>query len=171
MATTYNGISLEKKHFNNFRQYFPRISELCPKTLDVLIDMGVIQVSTAFELAVANVADIDVISANAYDLSDGSDGKLSTCRHTSYGRRYGAPVSNTTGKTGTLRVQVYEGKLDKFYYFVIPYTAHSMITGKSNIEIPFSMEGVPSRNYRPAFLPNWWNYEVATFEEMCKKTY
>jgi len=169
MATTYGSIALEKKHFANFRQYFPRVDTMCDKTIDRLIDMGVIQVSTAFELAIANVADLDVISTNEYDLSDHSDGKLTTCRFTTYYSCYGAPVTNTKNKTGSLRVQALDPMNDAFYYFVIPYSAHSKIKGSSNIEIPFTTAGVPKRDYQPRFLPNWWHFEVETFEEMCRK--
>lgn len=167
MATTHGTVSLEKRHFSNFRKYFPGIDTMCDQTIDRLIDMGTIQVSTAFELAIANVADLDVISVNSYDLSDGSDGKLSTCRYTTYGTCYSSSVTNTRTKTGTLRVQVLEPIKDTFYYFVIPYDAHSKIKGSSNIEIPFTIEGEPKRNYTPRFLPNWWRFEVESFEEMC----
>lgn len=169
MATTYGSIAIEKRHFANFRQYFPRIGLMCSDTIDTLIDMGVLQVSTAFELAIANVADLDVVSTNAYDISDGSDAKLSTCRFSSYGKRYGSQVANTRNKSGTLRVQVLEPITDRFYYFVIPQTAHGLLTGSSNIEIPFEMDGQPKKNYVPRFLPNWWQFEVQTFEDMCLK--
>lgn len=170
MATKASCLQLEINHFNQFRQHIPRIDEMDQFTVDLLLNMGLIQVSTAAEMACANVADLDVVSVNEYDLSDGSDKKLATARYHSNRTIYGAPVTKTKNKTGALRVQVYEPMTKKFYYFFIPRIAHLQISGKSNIEIPFNMDGTPKRNYSPRLLPNWWNYEVKDFIEMCKKT-
>ena len=108
MATTYNGISIEMKHFNQIRRYVPRISEMDQRTLDILIEMGALQVSTLLELAIANVGDLDVISADAHDLSDGSEVKMATVRNHRRGTSYGAMISNTKNKTGLVRAQVME---------------------------------------------------------------
>ena len=167
MATTYNNIAIEMKHFNQIRQNIPRINEMHHDTLNILIEMGALQVSTLLELAIANVGDLDVISANEHDLSDGSEVKMATARIHRYGTAYGAIISNTKNKTGTVRAQVLEPITGKFYYFVIPVDAHSKVTGASNIEVPFELDGSPRRDYKPRSLPNWWNYEVESFEVMC----
>jgi hypothetical protein len=168
MATTYNGISIEMKHFNQIRRYVPRISEMDQRTLDILIEMGALQVSTLLELAIANVGDLDVISADAHDLSDGSEVKMATVRTHRRGTSCGAMISNTKNKTGLIRAQVMEPTTEKFYYFTIPYDAHSKITGASNIDIPFHLDGTPRKDYKPKILPNWWKFEVESFERMCE---
>lgn len=168
MATKMDNLPTEIAHFNNIRNHLPRISEIEPKSLDILLEMGLIQVSTAVEMAIANLGDLDVVSADAYDMSDGTEIKCSTARWHGRGfAHYGANVSNTKNKTGALRVQVYEPMTEKFFYFFIPRSAHSMIKNSSNIEIPFLHSGKPNRGYQPRYLPNWWKYEVSSFDELC----
>jgi hypothetical protein len=167
MATTYNNIAIEMKHFNQIRQNIPRINEMNQDTLNILIEMGALQVSTLLELAIANVGDLDVISANEHDLSDGSEVKMATVRIHNYGKSYRANISNTKNKSGLIRAQVLEPITDRFYYFAIPHNAHSMVTGASNIEIPFHLDGRPRKDYKPRSLPNWWSYEVSSFEDVC----
>lgn len=165
MATKLSTQHLETAHFKHFVDYIPDVEQMCKKTLTLLLEKGMIQVSTAFEHALANVnGEIDVISEDEADLSDGSDAKMVTVRTSSYGSAYSAPVTNIKGKTGWLRVEVYERKQDKFYYFKIPYSAYQHIPKSSNIEIPFDMDGTPKRFNRCQI--NWWNYNVDTWHDM-----
>lgn len=172
MATKIEFLHLEIKHFLNFADKMPDAATWCKDTLESLLNQGFIQVSTVFEHAIAHVGGHKVISLDAADIDDGtpggSDAKLATVRTSSYGKRYGAPVTSVSGKTGTLRVQVYERKQDKFYYFLIPNEAYKHIPKTSNIEIPFELDGTPRRQPRGRYIQNWWDYEVDTFEEMCK---
>lgn len=165
MATKLEHVSLEKSHFLNFKKYIPRIDEMCEDTIEMLLDMGLIQVSTAAEHAMSTVSNTEVISTDASDLSNGDDVKLSTVRTSGYGKAYSAPITNIKGKTGNLRVQVYERKQNKFYYFVIPNSAYRNIPPKSNIEIPFHLNGIPKRIPVRVVNVNWWNYEVPSFFE------
>jgi hypothetical protein len=169
MATKLENLDLEIAHFNNFRNKISGCEDLCQNTITRLLQFGIIQVSTAFELALANSGGHQVVSENTHDLSDGSDAKLSCVRTYNYGNSYGAPVTNIYGKTGSLRVQVYERKNHKFYYFVIPQYAYSHVPKSSNIEIPFYIDGSPRRVPSRVVSRNWWNYEVASFEEMSRK--
>lgn len=166
MATKLENIGLETAHFENFKNYIPKYDTMCKDTVRTLLDIGLIQVSTAFEHAIANCGSMQVISENAADLSDGSDAKLSSVRTSSYGTSYSAPITGIKNKTGTLRAQVYERKNDKFYYFKIPYDAYKCVPHTSNIEIPFNLDGTPrdKNNCRV----NWWKFKRDSFEEMSK---
>lgn len=171
MATKLENLHLEIKHFNNFKNWVPQYNVSCKETVDVFLKMGALQVSTLFELAVANVGGFTVVSEDANDGSDGSEMKLSSVRTCWKGKVYSAPVTNIKNKTGTLRVQVYERKQDKFYYFLIPHSAHSQVGSKSNIEIPFHMDGTPKQEESARRrLPNWWHFQVGSFTEVCKPT-
>ena len=160
MATKTSNIGIETAHYNNFKEHVPGSATFCPNTMDKLLDIGLLQVSTAFEHALANKGGHQVVSENGRDISDGSDAKLATVRHRAKETAYSAHVSSTKNKTGKLRVQVYEKKQDKFYYFVIPFNAHNKV---KYLEIPFSLTGEPQRTN------HWWNYEVQTFDDLSKK--
>ena len=170
MATKLDNLELEIAHFNHFKEAIPMFEQMCPKTLDILNSLGMLQISTGFEHAVANTSGHTVISKDEADISDGSDCKLVSVRTSSYGTSYSAPVTNIYNKTGTLRVQVYERKQNKFYYFAIPNSAYRNIPKSSNIEIPFELDGTPRKRLsRTARYANWWNFEVSSFKEMSKK--
>jgi hypothetical protein len=161
MATTAAQIKYEIKHFNNFCKYLPGYQSMCQKTVNKLLHTGMIQVSTAFEHALAKVGKFKVVSESYRDGSDGSDAKLVT---SSFHRgKCDAMVSNTKNKIGKLRVQVYEKHQDKFYYFVIPQSEHSKVT---YLEIPFHEDGSPKRVTLHGNISKWWVYEVDTFKEL-----
>ena len=172
MATKLDNLELEIAHFRNFIDRIPGAAKWCKNTVESILSLGLIQVSTAFEHAIANTGGHTVISEDAADFDDGtvggSDAKLVTVRTSSYGRSYSAPVSNIAGKTGTLRVQVFERKKNKFYYFLIPYEAYCHVPRTSNIEIPFELDGQPRRIPKGPVKRNWWNFEVSSFDEMSK---
>jgi hypothetical protein len=170
MATTMANLDLEMAHFDNFKQYIPGYNKLCEDTVESLLQLGILQVSTAFEQALGKVGKHKVVSLDKGDLVRDrkfSDAKLSSVRTTSYGKTYAAPVHNVFNKTGSLRVQVYERKQEKFYYFVIPRRAYIDIPKTSNIEISFEMDGTPRRTNRS--IVNWWKYEVESFKELANK--
>ena len=148
------------------------VKTLNDDTVHKLLNMGILQVSTAFEHALAEAGDHEVVSLDRGDLyRDGaySDAKLSSVRTSGYGKRYSAPVTNIFNKTGILRVQVYERKQGKFYYFAIPRRAYIDIPKTSNIEIPFELDGTPRRKPTRKVYVNWWRYEVKTWNEMAVK--
>lgn len=167
MATKDDSLHLELKHLQSF-YHFLEDEIQCQQTFAHMANSGYLQVSTLFENAIANCnPNLNVTSCDGKDFSDGSDGKLVTVRTSSYGETYSAPVTNIHSKIGLLRVQVYERKQDKFYYFVIPHVAYRDIPSSSNIEIPFYMDGMPRRQNRCS--TNWWKYEVSTFTEMATR--
>ena len=157
MATKTSNIGIETAHYNNFKEYVPESDTFCPNTMAKLLNIGLLQVSTAFEYALANEGGHQVVSEDGRDISDGSDAKLATVRHRARETAYSAHVSSTKNKTGKLRVQVYEKKHNKFYYFVIPFDAHIKV---KYLEIPFSLSGEPQRTN------HWWNYEVPDFTRL-----
>lgn len=164
MATKDSSLHLELKHLEPAYPYL--VDDIkCWETFENLANSGFLQISTVFENAIANCnGSISVTSSDGKDFSDGSDAKIATVRTTTYGEQYSAPITNVHSKIGMLRVQVYERKQDKFYYFAIPHHAYKHIPKTSNIEIPFFLDGTPRRQNRCSV--NWWDYEVATFEDM-----
>jgi hypothetical protein len=165
MATLAAHLDTELAHFSNFCQYIPKFKSWCPKTVKTMLNMGIVQVSTAFEHALANVGKFKVVSEAGRDGSDGSDAKLSSVRHRAHMTAYSASVSNTEGKTGKLRVQVYERIQNKFYYFVIPKKLHSTV---KYLEIPFDLQGNPIRSTNRNGKNKWWTCEVSSFKELAK---
>lgn len=164
MATKAISVNLDRSHFLNFQQYLNTTVNWDQATIDQLLNLGCIQVSSAFEQAIANVSGYTVISEDAADMSDGSDAKLSTVRLCSRGKVYAAKVDGIKNKTGLLRVQVYERKQNNFFYFVFPPNSYAHIPGSSNIEIPFNLDGSPKRVNKTKV--NWWDWQVPTFHAM-----
>lgn len=159
MATKASSADLEIAHFNNIRDHLPDSENWCWETVESLLNMGLIQVSTAVEHAVAHKGGTTVVSEDKHDLANGDEVKAATVRLRGKGKLYDAHISNTKGKTGNLRIQVYERKTGKFYYFVIPHSQHSKVT---YLEIPFYLNGTPKRSN------HWWDWEVSSFEIMAK---
>jgi hypothetical protein len=56
----------------------------------------------------------------------------------------------------------------KQYYFNIPFCAYNQASANT-LSIPFELDGTPRKEPKAAtFLPNWWDYEVKSFSELCK---
>lgn len=166
MATKLENLNLEIAHFNKFKEYLPKFEQLDLLTVQIMLEMGIVEVSSAFEQAIAEYSGTEVISEDHADLSCGSDAKLATVRTCNYGNTYSAPVSGIANKRGNLLVQVYERKQDKFYWFVLPYKSYKNIPKTSNIEIPFDLDGNPRRTNKKENNP--WLHESKSFEAMCK---
>ncbi len=172
MATKMENLELEIAHWDNFKHFIPGYQGCCEDTIKKFLELGIVQVSTAFEHAIGHVGNHEVVSLDKGDLYRNghySDAKLSTVRTSGYGKRYSAPVTNIFNKTGTLRVQVYERKQNKFYYFAFPRRTYKDIPRSSNIEIPFELNGNPRRVPARKVFVNWWNYEVESFVVMSNK--
>ena len=89
------------------------------------------------------------------DFNDESDAKCVIARR--HGNVYSAGITGIANKNGALRVVVYEGIRDCFYYFYIPLSAYKHLT---HIEILFSSNGAPKGNSK------WWKYYCTKFEVM-----
>ena len=159
MATKASSVDLEIAHFNNIKVRLPNSESWCWETVEALLNMGLIQVSTAVEHAVAYAGGTEVVSEDKHDLANGDEVKAASARLRGYGKSYDAHISNTKGKTGNLRIQVYERITNKFYYFVIPHSQYSKVT---YLEIPFHLNGTPKYNN------HWWKWEIESFEKMSK---
>jgi hypothetical protein len=171
VATKTENIQYDQAHFNHFRKYINSLKHLDQATIDIMLDQGLLQVSTAYEHALADLGGYQVVSEDGRDLNDpcNSDAKLSSVRTSDKQTRYTACIGNVHGKIGSLRVCVYERKLNKFYYFHIPRAAYQHITSTSNIEIPFDQSGSPKRVNKSTV--NWWDYEEHTFDDLaCQMT-
>lgn len=155
MATKPQSIRTESAHFNNFRYHLPAFDGICNDTIDHLLAMGVLQVSTAYEHALANLGKCEVVNENHCDLSNDGEAKLTTTQF--HRGKVDAHVHNITGKTGQLLVQIYEQFTNKFYYFSIPYAAYA---GLRVLEIPFTLDGAPKRTNK------WYRYEIDSFENL-----
>jgi hypothetical protein len=172
MATKLENLDLEMAHFNHFKSKIPNFDKVCDRTVETVARLGGLQVSTLFEQALAAVGGHTVVGLDKGDLYRAgaySDAKLSTVRTSGYGKQYSAAVTSIYNKTGTLRVQVYERKQNRFYYFAIPRRAYIKIPKTSNIEIPFEIDGTPRRIPSRTVKVNWWRYEVPTWEQMALK--
>ena len=165
MATKQENLHLQIAHFKQFMKYIPGFNQMDASTVYELLSLGLIEVSTAFETAIANKSGTEVISQDHADLSCGSDAKLSSVRTASYGTVYSAPVTGIHNKTGDLLVQVYERKQDKFYYFRLQDISYCHIPRSSNIEIPFELDGTPRRHNKKQNNP--WLHECESFTDMC----
>ena len=53
MTTKMENLELDIAHFNNIVDYLPEIDKCSKKTINNLLRLGIIQVSTAFEQALA----------------------------------------------------------------------------------------------------------------------
>jgi hypothetical protein len=117
------------------------------------------------EHAIHVTGSISKHNAAGEDFHDESDAKLSSVRISGKGTKYGAPITNLHRKGGYIRAVVYERKQDKFYFFLIPFSAYFHISKTSNIEVPFNMDGSPKKKNKCKV--NWWDYNKETFDEIC----
>jgi hypothetical protein len=171
MANKMENLDLDVAHFMEFAQHLPGFKDQDIDTIEWMLKaLGIVEVSTAFEQVLAKLGEHKLVSMDKGDLYKNgkySDAKLSTVRTSSKGMAYSAPVTNIFNKTGALRVQVFERKQNKFYYFAIPRHAYMHIPKTSNIEIPFELDGTPRTNNNCTV--NWWKYKVDTIQEAATK--
>jgi hypothetical protein len=166
MATKMCNLPLEIAHFRSFVEWLPRYKEMDPATIEILLEFGMLEVSTCYEHAIANYSGTTVISLDHADISCGSDAKLASARKNGRnGREYGANVSGIHNKTGDLLIQCYERSLDQMFWFRMPHKSYCYIPKSSNIDIPFYLDGSPRRVNDKRVNP--WKYECGSFQEMC----
>jgi len=63
--------------------------------------------------------------------------------------------------TSTILFVATETYTQKEYYFVFPYSSYKRYYGNT-LCVPFNWVGTPVRSN------HWWDYEVASFEELCQ---
>ena len=126
----------------------------------------IIQFGQLWEKAIETQLGIVRESSEGKDFKNGDDAKLVSARTHCSGRAYGANIPSVHNKIGKLLVAVYEKKQKQWYFFKIPNTAFSYISSKSNIEIPFELDGTPRRVPKRYDATNWWKYEVESFKNL-----
>ncbi len=181
MTTKLSNLDFDIAYYMHLKPYLNKVSDasnlplgLCHSTLEWMLAKGMIQVSTIFEQVMSHLTNSTLTSEDSHDLSNGADCKLTTTRFTNKTSHYKARVGDIYNKTGTLYVLCFEKLQQKFYYFAIPHSAHSVVPKSSNIEIPFETDGTPRKTpvgYRK--YVNWWDYECKSLEDMasvCGKT-
>jgi hypothetical protein len=115
-------------------------------------------VALLYEMAISRRGKLKRDSTIGRDYIDFSDAKSVSVRLRSNNKTYSACVKDLHAKQGAIRIICYERVLDIFYYFLVPTGAYP----KTSIEIPFDLDGRPSRKNK------WWKYEVSTFTELCQ---
>jgi hypothetical protein len=173
MATTDEFVQYDVRFFEEFSPYLG-FDESDLKGLRNAVAMGLIQRERLVELAISKVGGIEMDSTHGQDHADGTDTKTVVSSIRNNNKRKGVwthsfNVRKIASKTGPLRVVAYNKLLDSFHYFFIPHNAFQHC---SNV-VEIIAEQTSGKYFQPQFdgTPmrhrKWWQYEVATFEEMC----
>jgi hypothetical protein len=123
------------------------------------VEMGIIQIETMLENALANASGTYTrIAENGRDFTDNSDAKksVSNFRNNNTWRDQWTnsfAITNLKNKTGLIRALCYSKEQDKFYCFAIPHRAYK---GMARVDIILDT----STGYRePIGIPGGkWNY-------------
>lgn len=174
MATTDNAVQYDVLFVDFFAPYLGMTkAEL--KTTKKLAAMGIVQRERLVEVVTAKVSgSLEVVSVEGMDFNDGSDMKTAVSSMRNNDIRRGAwmnsfEIRKIATKTGDLRVVGYNKLLKKFHFFYIPRYAYEHLKTTLTIVI----ETATSHNGEPNFtgIPNrnlkFWEFECASFEEMC----
>jgi hypothetical protein len=174
MATTDNAVQYDVKMVQELLPYL-NLNATDSASLVKFTEMGIVQRETVAELAMTKLGAFEGDSRNGRDFTDGTDAKTVTSTARNNDKRRGAwtnsfEISNVATKTGDLRVIAYNKILDKFHYFYIPNHAFAHLKSSLTIVI----ESYTSHFVEPVFTGEpkrtnkFWEYEVASFEELCK---
>jgi len=140
-------------------------------TLSLLQELDLINVGELAEKAVAKKTGIKQASRcqTAYDLENGWEIKHGQARANGKNTQRNAYVAGMRNKTGTLRVVITELLTGKLYFFKVPFRAYKECRD-SSLQWVFETDGSPRRQFiKPgaSTRPNFWDYEVASFDELC----
>jgi hypothetical protein len=176
MASTDNCVDYDVLFSKEFGKFLG-LKKKHLKTLKKLSKIGLIQRERLVEIAISNLSGIAMDSTHGRDHADGSDTKtvVSVMRNNEIARggwTNSFTIRNVKTKTGALRIVAYNKLQGKFHYFFIPKEAY----GDTVNQVEIVIEKVSGCASQPNFTGNpsthrkWWNYEVASFEELCKLT-
>lgn len=176
MATTDDFVKYDIRFFEEFSKYL-NFDKHDMKGLRKAVEMGLVQRERLVELAISKIGNVAMDSTSGQDLADTTDVKtvVSGIRNNNKTKGHWChsfPVRNISSKNGPLRVVAYNKLLDKFHYFFIPYNAyqHCGYTVEIIVERVSGQFSQPAFNGVPKLSRQWWQYEIPTFEEMCKLT-
>lgn len=138
--------------------------------LAMLQDLDLLNVGELAEKAIAKK--IGVAQAGrctpGSDLVNGWEIKHGQARKVNRTTRRRAYVAGLENKHETLRVVITELLTGKLYFFKIPYSAYRYCVG-SSIHFDFNSQGMPCRHrQREGVRPNFWDYEVESFDRLCE---
>jgi hypothetical protein len=140
------------------------------KILSILNDFNLINIGELAERAVANKAKTTQVSRcnQGFDLANGWEikhGQTNPQKNSNQRRAY---ISGFKNKTADLRTIITEKLTGKLYFFKIPYSSYSKVQAES-LAVQFFSDGRPSRTRRHSSCYNVWDYEIKSFEALCKK--
>lgn len=174
MATTDEYVKYDIRFFNEFYKYL-NFDEEDLLGLEKAVNIGLLQRDRLVELATSKVGKIAMDSTSGQDLADTSDVKtvVSGIRNNNIGKgqwMHSFPVRKVASKNGPLRVIAYNKIADKFHYFFIPFSAyqHCKHTVEIVVEQVSGQFSKPNFNGMPKTTRQWWQYEVDSFEDLCK---
>lgn len=139
------------------------------KALSILDDMGLIHIGELAEKAISKKKGVPQLSrcAEGADLEDGTEIKAANSYPTSRNNGRDACIAGLRNKTTTLHTVIRETLTERCYFFKIPYWAYKDQQG-SVLHFPFYADGSPLRNGVKRTRPNYWDFEIASFDELCK---
>lgn len=174
MATTDEYVQYDIRFFEEFAKYLD-FDETDMSSLRKAVEMGLIQRERLVELAISKVGNIAMDSTSGQDLADTTDVKTVVSGIRNNNKRKGEwthsfAVRKVASKNGPLRVVAYNKLLDKFHYFFIPHEAyqHCSYTVEIIVERVSGLFSEPNFKGMPKTTLQWWQYEVQSFEDMCK---
>jgi hypothetical protein len=138
-------------------------------TLSLLQELDLINIGELAEKAVSKKTGVKQTGKcqQGYDLENGWEIKHGQAHLNAKGTQRKAYIAGMENKTGTLRVVITERLTGNLYFFKVPYKAYKDYT-TSSLCWAFDAEGQPQRTSKRATTrPNYWDYEVASFDELC----
>ena len=175
MATTDNAVKYQVRMLEEILPYL-NVPATDVANLRSLVAKGWLQMDRIVEEAMSNVGNFEMVSVHGMDFSDRSDAKTAVSNMRNNNKKRGIwthsfVIRKVFTKVGALRVVAFNKILDKFHYFYIPHHAYAHLTSSLDIQVERyakrgeepNWTGVPNRNLK------FWEYECATFQEMCNK--
>jgi hypothetical protein len=139
------------------------------RILSMLNNANLINIGELAERAVANKAKTTQVARcnQGFDLANGWEIKHGQSNPQKDSNQRVAYIAGFKNKTTDLRTIITETLTGKLYFFKIPYSYYSKVRAQS-IAVQFFSDGRPSRVRRHSSCYNIWNYEVESFEKLCK---
>lgn len=174
MATTDDYVKYDVLFFNEFSEYLNLHKS---KEVEKIVEMGLLQRDRLIEMAICRLGNMELSSQKGHDLTDFSEVKtvVSGVRNNHKERgvwMHSLKINKISNKTGPLRIVGYNRLLDSFHYFFIPREAYEHCSHSVEIVLERCTmhNGSPDFTGKPQRHRKWWQYEVESFEQLCKMT-